>query len=113
MADIYKLKGDNNKADELYNKVRLMLQQDEQSGHLVSLEMAKLFVKMNMIDSAKKYAMMEYTARPKNIDVNKELAWITYKEKDMQKAKEYLQAAKRTGSKDPELLERAAMIEKS
>ena len=53
---------------------------------------------------------MEYAIRPKNIDVNNELAWIVFNKKEMPQAKEYLKAALSTGSKNPELLKRAAMI---
>jgi len=54
----------------------------------------------------------EYKVRPTNIDVNKELAWIAYLKNDKAKAKEYLHTARSTNSKDPELLSRAAKIEK-
>ena len=54
--------------------------------------------------------MIEYSVRPKNIDVNKELAWIAYNKKEIPQAKEYLKTAMSTGSKNPELLKRAAMI---
>jgi len=113
MAEIYALKGDNEKAQNKYAEVVKMLREDEQSGHLVSLELAKVYVKMNKLDEAKKYALMEYKARPANIDVNRELAIIAYKENDLQKFQEYLKAAKKTGSKDPELMELAAMPVKS
>jgi Flp pilus assembly protein TadD len=68
---------------------------------------------MNKLDEAEKYAMQEYKVRPANIDVNKEVAWILYLKNDPAKAKEYLQVAKSTNSKDSELLERAAKIEKA
>lgn len=113
MADIYALTSDTAKAQRKYNEVRKMLETDAKSGHSVSLELAKLYVKMNLLDSAKKYAMEEYAVRPQNIDVNKELAWIEFKEKNLAKSREYLQKAKHTGSKDPELLKRAALIERS
>jgi tetratricopeptide (TPR) repeat protein len=107
MADIYALKGDNDKAQKKYEEVLGMLREDEESGHLVSLELAQVYVKMNKLEEAKKYVMMEYKVRPANIDVNKELALIALKEKDMAKFQEYVKAAQRTGSKDPEILELA------
>ena len=64
---------------------------------------------MNKLDEAKKYAMDEYKVRPNNIDVNRELALIAYKEKDTAKFNEYIKAASRTGSKDPELVSLMAM----
>ena len=113
MGDIYTLKGDTKLAEENYAKVKVMLDEDEASGHLVDLELAKLYVKMNKLDLAKKHAMNEYAVRPNNIDVNKELAWIAYKENDIPKSKELIKVAKRTGSKDVELEMRAAVINKS
>ena len=113
MGDIYTLKGDTKLAEENYAKVKVMLEEDEASGHLVDLELAKLYVKMNKLDLAKKHAMNEYAVRPNNIDVNKELAWIAYKENDIPKSKELIKVAKRTGSKDVELEMRAAVINKS
>ena len=53
---------------------------------------------------------MEYNIRPKNIDVNSELAWIAYSQNDFAKAKEYIKTANSTGSKNPELMQRAAAI---
>ena len=113
MGDIHTLKGEPELAEENYAKVKVMLEEDEASGHLVDLELAKLYVKMNKLDLAKKHAMNEYAVRPNNIDVNKELAWIAYKEKDIPKSKELIKVAKRTGSKDVELEMRAAVINKS
>jgi tetratricopeptide (TPR) repeat protein len=112
MGDIYAERGDTQKAAAKYAEVKTMLAQDAASGHRVSLEMAKLSVKMNQLDTAETYAMDEYKIRPANIEVNKELAWILFLKHDMARAKEALQVARSTNSKDPELLSRAAAIEK-
>lgn len=112
MADIYALQGNTDKAMAKYNEVKKMLDEDEASGHLVALEKAQLHVKMNAWNEAEKYAMMEYAKRPNNIDVANELAWISYKKGDKEKAKQYLAVAKSTNSKDPDLKLRADMIEK-
>ncbi len=113
MADIYALQGNEAKAQQKYKEVEEMLQTDAKSGHSVSLELAKLYVKMNNFEAAKKQALEEFSVRPNNIDVNKELAWIAFKEKDFAKSKMYLETAKKTGSKDPELLQRAQLIQAS
>ncbi len=113
MADIYAEQGLQDKAKAKYAEVESMLKKDAASGHSVSLEMCKLMLKMGKLDEAKKYALEEYSVRPTNIDVNKELAWIAYKENDFKKATEYLQSALKTNSKDPELLQRAAAINKA
>jgi tetratricopeptide (TPR) repeat protein len=112
-ADIYALQGQTEKASQTYAQVKTMLDEDAKSGHAVDLELARLYIKTNQLDLAKKHAMIEYAIRPNNIDVNKELAWITFKENNIAKAKQYLEVAKKTGSKDPELSARAAIIERS
>ena len=110
-ADVYAAMGDNKKAQDKYAEVQKLLIADAATpGHSVSLELAQSFTKTNQWDSAYKYAMMEYSVRPKNIDVNKELAWIAYNKKEIPQAKEYLKTAMSTGSKNPELLKRAGMI---
>ncbi len=113
MGDIYAETGLKEKAEKKYAEVLAMLNEDAVSGHSVSLEMSKLLIKMGKTSEAKKYALQEYNARPSNIEVNKELAWIAYQEKDMKKAAAYLQTAMRTNSKDPELLRRAAEINRA
>ena len=110
-ADVYAAMGDTAKAAAEYKEVQKLLILDAATpGHSVSLELTRSFIKTNQYDSAHKYAMMEYSVRPNNIDVNNELAWIAYNKKDMVKAKEYLKTAMSTGSKNPELLKRAAAI---
>ena len=110
-ADVYAAMGDTKKAMDKYAEVQKLLIKDANTvGHAVSLELSRNFIKTNQWDSAKKYAMMEYAIRPKNIDVNNELAWIAYNQQDFVKAKEYSKAALSTGSKNPELLQRTAAI---
>ncbi len=112
-ADVYVQMGEAKKAMDTYAEVQKSLLADANSpDHSVSLELARSFIKTNQWDSAKKYAAMEYNIRPKNIDVNNELAWIAYNQKDVASAKEYLKTALSTGSKNPELLQRATSINK-
>jgi len=113
MADVYAAQGNTQKAQEKYAEVSRMLDEDEQSGHTVALEKAKLFVKMNAWDSAAKYVQEEHAARPNNIVVNREMALIQHEQKNIEAAKKHLAIAQRTGSKDPELLALAAAIQKS
>ena len=110
-ADVYAAMGDTAKAAAQYKEVQKLLVLDAATpGHSVSLELTRSFIKTNQWDSAHKYGMMEYNVRPNNIDVNNELAWIAYNQKDMVKAKEYIKTAMSTGSKNPELLKRALAI---
>ena len=110
-AEVYAAMGETKKAQDKFAEVQKLLIVDAATpGHSVSLELAQSFIKTNQWDSAHKYAMMEYSVRPKNIDVNKELAWIAYNKKEIPQAKEYLKTALSTGSKNPELLKRAGVI---
>ncbi len=110
-ADVYLAMGDTKIAMDKYAEVQKLLIEDANSGHhSVALELCRSFIKTNQWDNAKKYAMMEYAIRPKNIDVNNELAWIAYNQNDQANAKAYLKTALMTNSKNPELLQRAAAI---
>lgn len=111
MAEIYALQGDKEKANAKYAEVVKMLDEDAQSGHAVDLELCKLYTQMGKFDSALEYGMKEYKKRPKNIDVNHALAWVYFKQNDIQRAQQHVQVALRTGSKDPELLQKAGAIE--
>lgn len=111
MAEIYELKGEKQKAQKKYSEVILMLDEDAKSGHSVDLELCKLYTKAGKLDSAKVYGLKEYAKRPKNIDVNHALAWVYFQEKDIAKAQQLMAVAMRTGSKDPELLQMASVIE--
>jgi tetratricopeptide (TPR) repeat protein len=110
VADVYNQMGETAKANAKYAEVIKSLQLDASSGHSVSLDLSRIFIKTNNWDSAKTYALAEYKVRPQNIDVNKELAWIAYNQHDNSNAAAYLKTALRTNSKNPELLERAALI---
>jgi tetratricopeptide (TPR) repeat protein len=112
LADIYMEQGDPQKAADQYEKVIAMLQEDEQSGHTVSLELARVYGLMGKHDKALEYVTREYEARPMNIDVNQALAWVHYNLQQNDKAMLYIKAAMKTGSKDPELLKRASLIQK-
>lgn len=90
-GDVYMAMGDSNTAGKRYYEIQQMLLKDAESpDHSVSLELAGSFIKTNDWDSAKKYALLEYNIRPKNIDVNNELAWIAYNMKDHVPAKELI-----------------------
>ncbi|TAE25402.1 MAG: transposase [Cytophagales bacterium] len=111
MADIYALQGNRAKADQKYEAVAQMLDEDARSGHRVDLELCKLYTKAGKPDMALKYGLNEYTKRPQNIDVNHALAAVYAQKNDFAKAQEHIRVALRTGSKDPELLEQANTIQ--
>ncbi len=111
MAEIYALQGNKEKADKKYAEVITMLDEDARSGHSVDLELCKLYTKLGQLDSAAVYGQKEFEKRPKNIDVNHAMAAVYFQKNDLPKAHQYIQAALRTGSKDPELLQQASKIE--
>ena len=111
MAEIYALQGNADKATKKYADVVTMLQEDARSGHAVDLELCKLYTQTGQLDSALFYGMNEFKKRPKNIDVNRALAWVAYNQKNFSQARQHSQVALRTGSKNPELLQQAGAIE--
>lgn len=111
MADIYSLQGDAEKSKNKYLEVIEMLKEDAASGHIVYLDLSKIYIKTNMIDSAFVYAQKEYDMRPNNIDVNRNMAEIYLMKGDITKAKEHLAVANRTGCKNPELVSLTQKIE--
>lgn len=112
-GDLYTVIGDKTKAAEKYKTVLSMLTEDEQSGHISSLEKCRIHGKMGDYEKAMEEAQKEYKARPANIDVNQAMAWVSFQLNKPSEAKEYIKIATRTGSRDPELLEKSASIRKS
>lgn len=110
MADIYALQGNKEKASDKYKEVVKMLNEDASSGHIVDLELCKLYTKTGQLDSALVYGLKEYAKRPKNIDVNHALALVYFDEKNNEKARQHIEVALSTGSKDPEILQLANLI---
>jgi tetratricopeptide (TPR) repeat protein len=110
-ADVYTAMGDTAKAKAANASVQALLIADANTPqHSVALELGRSFIKTNQWDSASKYITQEYKVRPENIEVNSEMAWIAYNKNQREEAKQYMAKALRTGSKDPELLKRAATI---
>jgi len=95
--------GNTAKASSMTKEILAMLADDEEAGHQMSLEQAR--VQLSLLDNPDKaleYAMAEYSVRPDNIDVNKLLAEIYYIQNDYAKSNEHLQKTLITGTKDPE-----------
>ena len=111
MADIYALQGNAGKAKQKYAEVVKMLDEDARSGHAVDLELCKLYTKSAQLDSALVYGLKEFSRRPQNIDVNHALAEVYFLDKNTTKAKQHIDIAMSTGSKDPEILQIASNIE--
>ncbi|MDQ3072025.1 MAG: tetratricopeptide repeat protein [Bacteroidota bacterium] len=110
LAELYELTGNADKAAKTRREVVTMLMEDEQSGHLVDLELAKAYLAANDLNKALAYADKEYKRRPGNIDVNLAKAWIHYKKGDVDLAQKHMNAALVTGSKNAELLSKAGIV---
>jgi len=98
LVDVYKLTGENEKANLIAKKVIEGLTKDTQSGqndesigHYADRELAYAYLKIKNYDQALEHALLEYNRRPGNIDVNETVAWVYYCKGDYAKALSYLQ----------------------
>ena len=117
LVDLYRVTGQNKKADEVANTVIEDLSKASQAGdkdvnigHYADRELAYAYLKVNKVDKALDHAMLEYNRRPENIDVNETVAWVYYNKGEYDKAIPYIKAALKTHSKNPVLLSRAGLI---
>lgn len=117
LVDVYRLTGQNKKADEVAKNVIEELSQeaqvantDESIGHYADRELAYAYLKVNNKDKALEHALAEYNRRPQNIDVNETVAWVYYNRGEFPKALPYVKVALKTNSKNPVLLSRAGLI---
>jgi tetratricopeptide (TPR) repeat protein len=83
---------------------------DEATGHYADRELAYAYLLAGNLDKALEHALAEYNRRPNNIDVNETVAWVYYKKNETAKALSYLEAALKTGCKNPTLLAHAGLI---
>ncbi len=105
-ATIYLSKGDKEAGQAIMQDVLAMLQDDEKSGHNMDLYYSEIYSEIfNDQEKALQYAMKEYTVRPLNIEVNKQLALIYSRMQDFESAREHLEKALKTNSKDHVLIE--------
>lgn len=117
LVDVYRMAGQNDKADDVAKLVIENLSKDasagnadESIGHYADRELAYAYLKVKDVNKALDHAMLEYNRRPDNIDVNETLAWVYYNRGEYTKALPYLKTALKTNSKNPVLLNRAGLI---
>lgn len=105
LAKIYRVTNREELSKNMTEKTLLMLEDDLKSGHNVNLQFAEVYSELiGDKNKALEYLLTEYNVRPKNIDVNRELAKIYSQMGDMEKSKTHWEIAARTQSKHPELL---------
>lgn len=105
LADLYQKTDRKEEAEKLLEEIKLMLQDDIDHGHNMSMEYANLYLEFfGNGEKALEYALSEYEKRPKNNDVNGLLARIYFHENDLEQAKKHLKIALQTGAQKPALL---------
>ncbi|HMG15284.1 MAG TPA: tetratricopeptide repeat protein [Saprospiraceae bacterium] len=100
-------KKENNKAEyeRLTKEIITMMEADMKTGHKMELDFARVYA--DLLDNPAKaleYAKIEYARRPKNIDVNREMASIYSQLGQKEDANKYFTVACSTNSKNPELV---------
>ncbi|MFT5601158.1 MAG: tetratricopeptide (TPR) repeat protein [Flavobacteriales bacterium] len=85
-------------------EIETMFQEDIESGHNMSLEYAGFLAEFKGdYAQALTLAKEELVNRPKNIDVNKQIAFIYYKQGNMEEAQKHLTIAQATNKTDAEM----------
>jgi tetratricopeptide (TPR) repeat protein len=105
LVRLYQQQGQKRKAGRLLKELLAGMEEDQQAGHVVDLELANIYLELAQDpEKALKYARKEYKRRPENIDVCRTLAHIHYARKDYEQAAGFMRQASRTNSQDPTLL---------
>jgi tetratricopeptide (TPR) repeat protein len=105
LASVYKVTGEKNKAKSMTEELLESLQEDQEAGHIVNLEIANIHLDITEdLDEAYSFAKKEYRKRPENIDVCKTMASIAYRKNNLEEAGKLIEKASRTNKQDAELI---------
>lgn len=117
LADLYELKGDKGKAQEIRAEIVALLEQVQKEEpknapvkHNGAREMAMAYLKNNELDKALQYARTDLIMRPENIDANELIAWIYYLKNDYTNAKVHADKMLKTNTKNVNTLYKASLI---
>lgn len=118
LADLYELKGDNDKAKEIREDVVDLLEKGEKEQnkeenivkHNGARELATAYMKVGNLKKALPYAVTDLNMRPENIDANELIAWIYYLQGDIANAKLHADKMMVTNTKMPNTLYKAGLI---
>lgn len=115
MAEVYHLMGQQDKAkiiaEEILGYMKKITGNDKkETGQNEDHEMAHAYMGVGDLDKALEYALVEYTRRPANIEVNETMAVVYYEKGEYAKALPYIEAALKTNCKNPQLLCHAGLI---
>ncbi len=111
LIDLYRLNGQNDKADECARITidalvsdNISAAKDKSLGHYSDMELAQLYLKTNQLDKALQHAKSEQLRRPENIDACETLAKVLFKMGKANESAPLLETALRTNSQKPERL---------
>ena len=105
LIKLYQKQGKTKKAQALMEELLAGMEEDQEAGHVVDLELANIYLDLKKdYKQGLQYALKEYKRRPENIDVNKTLAKAYYLLEDYPQAVVHLQKATRTNSQDADLM---------
>jgi tetratricopeptide (TPR) repeat protein len=117
LGDLYELKGDSKKAEEVREDVLRLLREAESEEpkdalvkHNSAREMAMGFLATKDYDKAIEWAKKDYDMRPANIDANELMAWLSYLKGDYNAAKGYAEKTMVTNTKNATLLYKNGVI---
>ena len=111
LAEVNQIEGNTAEVSKLNTELIEMLQEDEESGHNMDLELSNIYLTLdNNPEKALTYAERAYKKRPNNITVNQAMAKIYYKQGNFEAASKHIAKALKTNFKDPELLCLAGLV---
>jgi len=104
-AKIQKEQGNEAAFDKTRQELLVMLQEDTESGHNMSLETANIYLELfGDTDKALSAVTEEYEKRPNNNEVNKLMGTVYFQKGDYKNAQNYFEKASTTKWQAPELL---------
>lgn len=104
LAQLQKDRGQQEAFQATIDEIMLMLADDEEAGHNMNLEYTAIYRDLvEDLDAAVVYANKEYEKRPENIDVNRVMAGLAFKQDRFEAARQHLESAQKTSSAHPEL----------
>ena len=104
-AKIQKAQGKTNEFEKSRNELLVMMKEDTESGHNMSLETARIYLDLfDNTNKALEFTEGEYALRPHNNEVNKLMGEIEFAAGNYVQAISYFEKASQTQWKSPDLL---------
>ena len=117
MGELYKLKGDIAKANEVHKDVLDLTLEGEAENEKEALakhngnrEIAQAYLHVGKYNEALQFAQKDLAMRPKNMDANELVAWIYFLKNDHINAKKHINEAMALNTQQASLLYKASLI---